>query len=293
MDDILIIIDQNSISLNVVLSELKNTFKLAITSSSSTSHVTFLDTRIHFDYNIFNLSFYSKTACPFRLPLAADQRTKVQNKNIFISQILRMWRLSTNNTYFSMQICCLLTYLPSTGLENVLRPSLFHFLKPIQHSKYGWLSYHNLCIDCMEICYENKISIRKSLMHINKPIASKVPVSCLCSNIHFIIMYPTKIKFYCTKQMKLHDLLKDKSQISKFMQILPLCNKSINQNDQFYKKYDNIISTLPICDTQSIFSQPLFLHKVVKNFESIYGMPAKPKKKKTALNYFNSYKHAI
>ena len=65
VDDILIIVDDNQLQLDTFITSLKQTFKLSLTTSSSPSNVTFLDTRVHFNARQFHLSFYSKTPSLF------------------------------------------------------------------------------------------------------------------------------------------------------------------------------------------------------------------------------------
>ena len=55
--------------------------------------------------------FYSKSHTPFRLPVSADNRHPRQQRSLLNSKLLRIWRLSTKDHVFSMQIHYLLSIL--------------------------------------------------------------------------------------------------------------------------------------------------------------------------------------
>jgi hypothetical protein len=226
MDDILIILDTDSLPLHEFLTQLKDTFQLSITSSSSPSHVTFLDTRINFNSISFELNFFSKTLTPFRLPLAADKRPSRYQVSLFQSQLLRMWRLSTCNNTFSMQIQSLLAHLPSTGLEDLLKPATFMFLNRVRISKSLWSTSHLLCQQCLKFCSDNRIIIRKVIINANRPIASRIPISCETPNIHFILLSPPTTHCILTQQNTLHNLLfhQAANNILPHTQIFPFTN---------------------------------------------------------------------
>jgi hypothetical protein len=134
MDDIFILINNEQNLLETFLSFLHNTFNLTITSSSSPSQVTFLDLRVHIYPHHFDVTFFSKTNIPFRLPLHSDKRPPRQQIYLFKSQLLRLWRVSTNTEYLSQQIIYILNLLPLTGLRRLLTSTLYQFFKPVNIS---------------------------------------------------------------------------------------------------------------------------------------------------------------
>jgi hypothetical protein len=288
MDDIFILINNEQNLLETFLSFLHNTFNLTITSSSSPSQVTFLDLRVHIYPHHFDVTFFSKTNIPFRLPLHSDKRPPRQQIYLFKSQLLRLWRVSTNTEYLSQQIIYILNLLPLTGLRRLLTSTLYQFFKPVNISPIKWLPYHFICHNCITICADNHIIVRKIFDHFDVIIASKSPISCHSIQTYFLLFYPPCNLYYLTNAMSLHDILHFYSH--PFLQILPFSNTPIYSND-------NIFNRVPISALfdvpEKVNNSTLFLHKIFRDSSlSIYGLPSFPKRRQTTLNFFNNYKHA-
>ena len=245
MDDILVIMDTSTLPINTFLHDLRETFKLSITSSSSPSYVTFLDTRVHLHLNSFNLSFYSKTSLLFRLPFASDNRPISQQQSLFQSQLLRMWRLATKDNLFSMHVRLLISQLDSTGLKRQLCQVVFQFLKPVEVSKNSWLTHHKLCDMCLDFCTTRSIFARKVLMIGNHPMSSRLPICCHSPNVHFIISSPLLSRSIITRQHDLHSLIHLSSTLnyqphnllSSHTHILPFSVKQIFPDNPIFQKF--------------------------------------------------------
>ncbi len=130
------------------------------------------------------MTFYSKSPTPFRLPVAADHKHPRQQRFLLTSQLLRMWRLSTNDVIFSIQVRRTLSILHTTGLENSLRSAICQYLSPVRISRSIWSTSHLVCPQCTIICINDHILVKKILLLGTKPIASRIHTNCHSPRSH-------------------------------------------------------------------------------------------------------------
>jgi hypothetical protein len=209
---------------------------------------------------------------------------------LFQTQLLRLWRSSTNTNHLSQQILVILHSLPFTGIHRILTSTLLNFFKPVNIQRNIWLPYHHLCLKCFNICQLRNFIARKIFDHFDIIISSKLPVSCKSPSVYFILLHPPCNLYFITDATCLHSLL---SLLCKsfhsFTQILPFSNKPIYMNDKIFKQ----VPLKPLFDLLDESQSPkLFLYNIFHNNSSTYGLQSSSKKPQTEFNYFNEYKHA-
>ena len=104
-----------------------------------------------------------------------------------------MWRLSTNDDYFSAQILNLLQAIRTSGIKRLL--TLIDFLEPIKLSNNKWSTSHTFCDLCLSKCLRNNVQIRKIFCHFGSFLASKHPINCKMT-FHFILFQPPPPTIY-------------------------------------------------------------------------------------------------
>jgi hypothetical protein len=290
MDDAFFVTLNHPYLIQTFLSQLQETFQLTLTANSSPTHICFLDLRIHIIPPIFDTTFYSKSSQLFRLPLLEDRRPAHINQRLLKSQLLRMWRLSTNDIHFSTNILNIIQETTTTGISKLLTSTIFQFLKPVQIHRKKWSTSHIICDICLSICLRRNIIVRKIFHHFQHFISSKIPISCHTTDTTFIIFQPPLNLYLLTTPTSLHLLLSRNT--TPFIHILPYTNKLLNKDDPIFKRFP-FRSTFLIPPQTNPYTNSLYLHPTVKNFKTIYGIPAKMKKRRTVANFFNQYKRIL
>ena len=308
MDDILVISNLTEDSFQQFISELQNTIKLKITASYNYSSVNFLDISItKFMKNSTNTQLmihpFSKKFPIFPVPSIISKRGIHIDTNIIISQILRTWRLATNNKIFSMHINKYLELLLNDKYHRLLRKNILKFLKPIKITTHYWSCEIMLCPQCKHISYLDNINITKIMQIENKMISSKKPLNCYTKSIYLVLQNDNKFTLTFSNNLhqtinSIHNLLSFEKTIGycKYTNytILPIGNMTTYGLDTFIKK-----NSMINCDIikenmkkgKNIF--PCYIHKVFKYPTKVYGLKyqnIKYKKFKCFNSYFNIYK---
>jgi hypothetical protein len=98
---------------------LSNQYQLKVTAFHSDMKIDFLDMSIHYSsQRKFTLSPFSKNSFMLPIPSYIVKQNHIVESRIINSQILRMWRLSTNDILFSKCIINHMQYIRNDTLRK-------------------------------------------------------------------------------------------------------------------------------------------------------------------------------
>jgi hypothetical protein len=287
MDDILLICNFSAGELLQFITQLQLVFKLSITASSNKQSVNFLDTSISIlrKNQIIQISPFSKKFPFYPVPSNVTQRNFSSELNIIISQILRAWRVSTEDYGFSQSIKDFLPFISSSLHHNALRKKIFKFLSPVQVSTNKWTTSIPMC----SICKRSNVKISKVLHIEGKYISVKKPINCQTQNIFILVKDQQKatLKFVLT----LHNFLQ--SNIFRNISILPIGGINDLSVQRLLKKHPSILysnkqTVITERSQKTIF--PCHIFPVFKSTTQVYGINARFRKRTSFTTFFNDYK---
>jgi hypothetical protein len=135
----LIVSTLNEIELNEFINILSNPYNLRFTSTSNYHNINFLDRTIKSVNNQPLIQSFSKNTLLYPLPSFIGRRNYQRDLNIIKSQILRTYRFSTDNSYFSSSLHFYLRFFTTHDYHKMLKKAILNFLKPIRNN-IGWNS---------------------------------------------------------------------------------------------------------------------------------------------------------
>jgi hypothetical protein len=282
MDDAFLVTNFQEQNLLEFINELSNQYQLKVTAFHSDMKIDFLDMSIHYSsQRKFTLSPFSKNSFMLPIPSYIVKRNHIVESRIINSQILRMWRLSTNDILFSKCIINHMQYIRN----DTLRKKIYKYLSPVKLSTNKWTTNIILCDICQSICADKEISMSKFFTFQGCLITTNSPVNCLSNNVYilsFLDVHPV----FLLENNTIHYFLSstDMSNTS----ITPLQFPHDSKFNQFLLKYPSIVSnsTIPI----QVEKQACCIHPIYRNSRKVYGMSVNYKKRNKIGTFFNSYK---
>ena len=284
MDDILLICNLDNIE--EFINILKSKLQLNIVASYNKHSINFLDFTLSICKGKYEIAPYSKKFPSLPIPSTITKRNIKMDKNIVLSQLLQIYRISTNNKLFNECINNYLKFLLHNSYHKRLRHIIFKFLLPIKLSTHKWTTSIPLCNLCKHQTKVNNINIIK-IMYINKYyIAIKEPLQCKTKNIH--IIYEKDDEFHMILVTSLHEHLHKEN--NKNINILPIGLLTENKIKNLIKKHKNIQYNDKENNLKKRILYPCRIHNIFKYSAHIYGVKTTNKKSKTIDSYFNKYK---
>jgi hypothetical protein len=290
MDDILVICNFSDKEIEKFILTLQSTVQLNMTASYNKQSVNFLDMSIFLSHQERRLEIhpYSKRQPHFPVPSVLSKRSITMDANIIKSQILRVYRLSTNSQSFTASINTYLRFLQYNKYYKSLRKRVFTFLRPVSLCTHKWTADIHICYSCKRQITTNKVTIKKILKVDMKYLAIKEPLNCRTMSIHIVIQKANVNQLIWVPS--LHDILINKIASLADATILPI---GVLGNS----KLKGIISKHPTIQysnkdiLQNIKENvPCFLHHIFETPEKVYGIQSCRKKTISVGKSFNIYK---
>jgi hypothetical protein len=283
MDDILCITCFNGDEMDQFVNDLSDNYELKITAFHSDRKVDYLDMSIVFTNSEkkFTISPFSKNLQMLPTPSHIIKRGSTYESRIICSQILRMWRLSNDESQFSRIIS---NHMKSIQLKT-LRRKIFHYLSPIQIHCNRWSTNIIICNECLNITSAKYITISKIMKFDHEYIATNSPLSCYSTNVCLFIRdnntSPTYIQVPTIHHFLSHLLINNIS-------ITPMKFSNTGKFSEFLRKHPSI----PQINTQDNPRRinPCRIHNIFHQSSKIYGIPVVYKERNTIGKQFNNYK---
>jgi hypothetical protein len=289
MDDILIICNFSDMKLQQYITSLECVYNLKLVASYNKHNVNYLDMNISISFHNkqLNIQPYSKKFLIYPLPTSNSQSQFKKDLNIINSQILRTWRISTNDQYFTQSINTYLPFLQSTSYHRLLRKNVFKFLQPIKVSTHKWTTILPICETCNNVIEKLNIYLHKILKVQMRYIATKCPLNCKSQNIH-ILLNKDATSFQLLHVFSLHQYLQNLS--IRDANILPIGFLNLRKMKEFLIKHPTVecINRNNIIKTKHV--HPCFIHKLFHKSSSVYGIHSSFRKKPSFGTMFNKYK---
>jgi hypothetical protein len=130
-------------------------------------------------------AIFGKNTLLYPLPSFIGRRNYQRDLNIIKSQILRTYRFSTDNSYFSSSLHFYLRFFTTHDYHKMLKKAILNFLKPIRNN-IGWNSTIPLCGTCHNILSKENIHVDKVCKVDSHYFGIKSPLNCQTRNIHVI-----------------------------------------------------------------------------------------------------------
>jgi hypothetical protein len=291
MDDILIISTFSNDQFHVFLQQLIFNLKLSVTSTQNNHSVNFLDVSIAYSslQRIFTIFPFSKKFSVYPIPSNSMKRNFAIEKNTIISQILRTYRLSSNDKEFTRCVNNFLNYLNQSTFTSKFRKSIFRFLSPVKISTHSWTTDIPYCQVCQHILKKVDAIITKVVLVNNKFISIKKPMNCKTLEIHLLIQSSHGIT-ELEKVDSFHSMVQKETSRLLNSIILPLGQLNDNQVKNILLKHTSIQCHANNISTKRDNPYPCYLHTVYANNKEAYGLPSLAKKSNVIGNYFNRYK---
>lgn len=271
-DDILIISKGTQTQIEVFTEQLQSAYNIPITVETSKTSVVFLDTRISKSpSNQLQLELYSKNPQILTLPLISDHRERSKIVSLATGQFLRLWRLSSTNMNLNNSVQIIRDFLPMTGLANLHNAILSTFLNPVSLKRQLYHHTHVLCEQCVQISRIKNVEIEKAHNFGNNiTIASRKPVNCGVSNFSFLISIPPNEMPFISKNMSLHELLRNVTW--QYSIIVPLHFSNDKQDIEILNRLQTLYG-LPLTMLEEQIYPP-FLWRSCQNTTTAYGIRA-------------------
>ena len=291
MDDILLITNFTDTEVKKYIENLQNIYKLNLTNTYNKETVNFLDMTITYSKtnNCFTIYPFSKNYIKFPLPAINDKRPFKLDANIIKSQLLRAWRFSTSDYYFSRTIKQFMAKLGGNVYYDRLNKHISEFLSPITKRKKEFTTKIPLCDKCIQTVNNNKINVVKILKVEENYVAIKEPINCKTKNIHIIIQEHNSTRLTTViLTLSLHEFVNKntmreytimpigKINESKLINIL----KKNNTIQYIHKNYIMKKKSTRHCYIHPIFNKPYYIYRCRTN----------NRKKPTIGSMLNKYK---
>jgi hypothetical protein len=176
MDDILVVCNFSDKEMNQFIQTLHSTINLKIIASFNKESVNFLDLSIFLSLRkrlLFIQPFSKRPHC-FPVPSILGSRGAKSDVNIIKSQVLRVYRQTTDSRSFSLAVNKYLGFILSKAHRHI-RKAIFQFLLPLKISTHKWTVEIPLCGECKGISNLNGISVVKILKIGTNYVAIKEP----------------------------------------------------------------------------------------------------------------------
>jgi hypothetical protein len=286
VDDIFIISSLCDSDFQHFLSTLSATYHLTLTSTSNHHCVNFLDMSIKFVDNKLVTQPYSKNTLLYPLPSCIGKRNISRDINILKSQILRTYRLSSDNDKFSLSIKNYIQSLSQHHHHILLKKSIMKFLKPIRNAS-NWSCNVPLCNTCQQKVSECNIKLRKCTKIDSRIIAIKSPMNCQTTNIH-VIHQSTNNTTTIQLERNLHQFLSTITPNTK--KVIPIGRLKLQSIQKIFRQFPSIHHP----NRQQILNMkcnpPCFIHPIVRNPSNVYGAHCANKKQRKVWNLFGAYR---
>jgi hypothetical protein len=285
MDDILVICTLNANDLEQFINKLQVTYDLKITASYNNTSVNFLDMTIAISqrHKCLKIRPYSKKHFIYPLPTSNSYRIDV---NILKSQVLRVWRICTDDMSFSKLTGEYLSYLERRPYYSKIRKAIFSFLRPVKLSTHTWTTYIPICSMCSEILNSLAISINKIIPIESGFLAIKNPVNCHSKWIYILVENDSIYNMINVPSLHYYLIQNNTREIS----ILPIGKLNAHKVQSVLKKFpiiqhynkENILKKKITfaCRINSIFRNPSY----------VYGIKSIRKRMPKLHSTFNGYK---
>ena len=293
MDDILIISLFEGHEMDTFIADLQEKLHLRLTASHNTQNVNFLDLTITFSRGkkCFTIHPYSKNFLTYPLPTLMNKRKFMTDLNIITGQILRTWRFSSDDYYFSRCIFTFLYSLPCHPFYMKLKHGIYKFLQPIQVRQSSWTTTIQLCKECHDLSTSKNINIHKIMRVDKKCLAVRQPINC---QTQIGLVLSRKENHEDTNLLhvfSIHQFLKQNKE--EYVNILPLGKFNADRLRGFLQQNPNVIyiHRQRMLTNKSLY--PCYVHAIVPNINKLYGMPLGAKSLPTLGRQFNTYKKAF
>jgi hypothetical protein len=279
IDDILLLTPSMDMATNI-LTSLSNNTGLEMSHSPSMNQAIFLDLKlIVYGNTILNTTYY-KFASPVHRSFLSNLR---KEKSTILSQILRVWRQNNNNHLLTQQLCQIISFLHFQQCPKPIIQEIHRFLHPIQTHKQPpqYNANHLLCSLCTQTCKFMNIQVLKFTVIHNTLIASRLPLHCLsaCS----AILCTTKINnlLFLSPLNSIHDTIHSYYPILSY--ITPIGNITQYQTNNLLHTIQHLLPshTIKPCN----YNMPAYIHPILHNASSTYGLPTAEKSLKKISNY--------
>jgi hypothetical protein len=285
VDDILIVSTLNEIELNEFINILSNSYNLRLTSTSNSHNINFLDMTIKSVNNQLFIQPFSKNTLLYPLPSFIGRRNYQRDLNIIKSQILRTYRFSTDNSYFSSSLHFYLRFFTTHDYHKMLKKAILNFLKPIRNN-IGWNSTIPLCGTCHNILSKKNIHVDKVCKVDSHYFGIKSPLNCQTRNIH--VIHNTNNNITIQLVNSLHHFISCSN--STTSTIVPIGHLKLRSLHNILRKSPSIFYPHRAQILKMKIQLPCFVHPVVRRPSEIYGVPCLSKKHRNIGNLFSDYK---
>jgi hypothetical protein len=288
MDDICIIWRKSQEQLHHYVKQLEKIYSLKLVYSCNYHAITFLDLTISSNgtKNQFTTYPFSKRNPLYPLSSSFIKPNYLLEKSVIKGQLLRTWRLSNNDKYFTETIK---KFLPFTENKPYLQRAIRQYLMPVQLSTNKWSSNILLCQTCEQLTYKKCIVINKTHMINGKIIATKMPLNCQVENI--ILLQIKKEECILHSVTSIHIYLQDDA--VRNVNLNPIGHYNQIYIQQLLRKHPTIQHTMSneIQNEIQDRNPPCYIHWIMNRPSKVYGeMNYKRRKEKLLTNFFNSYK---
>jgi hypothetical protein len=288
VDDILLITSYSEEETGKFIKDLESSFSLRLTASYNRQSVNFLDMTIYYSY--FHRSFYiypfSKNFIYFPLPSALTRRPIMEDLNIIKAQILRTWRFSTDDVYYTSTVVNYLSFLTTNSYFLTIRKHLLNFLSSLLLENGLYSTAIPLCQQCLSTIQTNNIMVKKIVIIGGKYLATREPVNCTTTNIHIILQCGRNPQLLLT--LSIHQYLA--MNIQNNCTIIPIGKLNMHKMQQLLEKHPSINYLHRKCVMNMKSHPPCFLHYICKKPWKIYGIHCRSRKKSICGELFNKYK---
>jgi hypothetical protein len=288
VDDILIISPFNEDQFSIFVQTLSQTYNLQLTCKQNHHSINYLDMTIKFVNNHLITQPYSKNVLLYPVPSYIQQQDIYKQINIIKSQILRTYRISSNDTQFSASILFYLKSLSDHYTHNILKRVIFNYLKPIKIGKSIWTCSIPLCGTCQHISAEMNIQIKKIEKIKSNYLALKSPLNCQTKNIH-LIHYSENEPMTIQLVSNLHQFIKEKATTNDIT-ILPIGHLKLQTMQNILIKFPDLFHPCRNDILKRKLKPPCFIHPIVNNPMKIYGVSCANRRQRNIGHIFNTYK---
>ena len=290
MDDILLVCNFDMEEMEKFLLSLRSAFGLNIVASHNKHSVNFLDFSLSISLakGQFVISPYSKKTPIYPIPSTVTKRGLAADKNIITSQLLRTYRICTDDRQFTQSVNKYLPYLQHSQYHRRLRRHVFKFLLPIKISSHKWTTTIPLCSQCRHNILINNIKVQKIMViDSTQYIAIRQPLNCHSPNVYIVMQYPSE-KFLLRHISSLHIFLQSAN--IKNINIMPFGQMNDGKLQSLLTKYKSIefVNKMEIINRKRIYS--CRIHHIFKKSLNMYGIFTTRKRKKSIGTFFNKYK---
>jgi hypothetical protein len=288
MDDILVVCNFSDKEMNQFIQTLHSTINLKIIASFNKESVNFLDLSIFLSLRkrlLFIQPFSKRPHC-FPVPSILGSRGAKSDVNIIKSQVLRVYRQTTDSRSFSLAVNKYLGFILSKAHRHI-RKAIFQFLLPLKISTHKWTVEIPLCGECKGISNLNGISVVKILKIDANYVAIKEPLNCKSKDIHFIIKSESGFNLHYVTSLH---VLFHSGRVMKNIEILPIGQLQDFKLKRFLSKHPSVNYFNKENAVKLKTTLPCHLFNIYKRPTRVYGVPCATKAVKTFASMFNQFK---